>query len=592
MADPCEQLGDRRRTRPPTARWCVRTMRRLVWDEVPALVVPARRCRSSCSMRQRSHRRAPSAPSRRCRYTVLLLDRDYIASEMLPALAQQHFQANRRRLRLSARCREAGRPRRGLSLGAGSRRRRTRRPTRGSICSRCACRTSSRWSRRSGGSRRSRRDPRRRSAAQSPTTFGEPIGRRRHRPPAARRSICGPAEISQVVLRARPRSRLVASVGRRRRRPSTTRMARTAGAAVAAAGEASVRLARAAVNSGAPPQPDRQLGILGVLGASIGLLVRLDAARAASWRGSRWSSSPPSRTSCARRSRSSAPPPTTSPTASSHDEAQIRQVRRAGPGRRTPADRDGRADPRVRRHRSPGSAAMTPAPVAIGAAARRVSLRASATLIDAARIEVESTSPTTCRRCSATKRRCAACSRTSSATRSSTAPTGGWIGITRAAQAGDEVRVTVSDRGIGIAPADQARIFEPFYRAPDVVAAQIQGAGLGLSLVKRIVEAHGGRITRAERARRRQRVHRAFCRRPASSRCRTTPARAARRCGRAGVSRSLVKRLLLVEDEPGLVLTLTDRLTREGYGVETRGRRRERPRARRRRGVRPHRCST
>jgi signal transduction histidine kinase len=57
------------------------------------------------------------------------------------------------------------------------------------------------------------------------------------------------------------------------------------------------------------------------------------------------------------------------------------------------------------------------------------------------------------------------------------------------------VEVSVTDRGIGIAPADQARIFDPFYRAPEVVAAQIQGAGLGLSLVKRIVEAHGGEVT-------------------------------------------------------------------------------------------------
>jgi two-component system sensor histidine kinase SenX3 len=72
--------------------------------------------------------------------------------------------------------------------------------------------------------------------------------------------------------------------------------------------------------------------------------------------------------------------------------------------------------------------------------------------------------------------------------------TGAWIGV-GAHQAGRDVFVTIADRGIGIAPADQARIFEPFYRAPDVIAAQIQGAGLGLSLVKRIVEAHGGRIT-------------------------------------------------------------------------------------------------
>jgi signal transduction histidine kinase len=69
----------------------------------------------------------------------------------------------------------------------------------------------------------------------------------------------------------------------------------------------------------------------------------------------------------------------------------------------------------------------------------------------------------------------------------------GWIGV-RANGGADGVDVTISDRGIGIAPADQERIFDPFYRASDVVSAQIQGAGLGLSLVKRIIEAHGGRI--------------------------------------------------------------------------------------------------
>ena len=70
---------------------------------------------------------------------------------------------------------------------------------------------------------------------------------------------------------------------------------------------------------------------------------------------------------------------------------------------------------------------------------------------------------------------------------------GRWLGL-RAAHAGREVRITVADRGIGIAQAEQPKIFDPFYRTPDVIAAQIQGAGLGLSLVKRIVEAHGGRI--------------------------------------------------------------------------------------------------
>ena len=70
----------------------------------------------------------------------------------------------------------------------------------------------------------------------------------------------------------------------------------------------------------------------------------------------------------------------------------------------------------------------------------------------------------------------------------------GWVGV-RAWFTAGSLEISVSDRGIGIAPADQARIFDPFYRAPDVVAAQIQGAGLGLSLVKRIVEAHAGTVT-------------------------------------------------------------------------------------------------
>ena len=71
---------------------------------------------------------------------------------------------------------------------------------------------------------------------------------------------------------------------------------------------------------------------------------------------------------------------------------------------------------------------------------------------------------------------------------------GHWIGV-RARRAGREVHITIADRGLGIAAAEQSRIFEPFYRAPEVIAARIQGAGLGLSLVQRIVQAHGGRIS-------------------------------------------------------------------------------------------------
>jgi len=59
----------------------------------------------------------------------------------------------------------------------------------------------------------------------------------------------------------------------------------------------------------------------------------------------------------------------------------------------------------------------------------------------------------------------------------------------------DEVRITVADRGLGIAAADLPHIFEPFYRGAEAHSRQIRGNGLGLSIVKGIVEAHGGRVT-------------------------------------------------------------------------------------------------
>jgi signal transduction histidine kinase len=60
---------------------------------------------------------------------------------------------------------------------------------------------------------------------------------------------------------------------------------------------------------------------------------------------------------------------------------------------------------------------------------------------------------------------------------------------------GDRVIFEVEDRGMGIAAEDRKHIFEPFYRGREAVSQQIQGSGLGLNLVMRIAEAHGGRVT-------------------------------------------------------------------------------------------------
>jgi len=77
-----------------------------------------------------------------------------------------------------------------------------------------------------------------------------------------------------------------------------------------------------------------------------------------------------------------------------------------------------------------------------------------------------------------------------------------WIGIRAEHFPGrrhGEVRITVSDHGDGIDPAELPHIFEPFYRGADAIAQQIHGNGLGLSLVRRIVEAHGGRVAATSR---------------------------------------------------------------------------------------------
>lgn len=68
-----------------------------------------------------------------------------------------------------------------------------------------------------------------------------------------------------------------------------------------------------------------------------------------------------------------------------------------------------------------------------------------------------------------------------------------WIKVT--ARNGDgQVKISVEDKGIGIAKKDISKVFMPFYRAKDVVDAQIHGNGLGLSLVKQTVDAHSGKI--------------------------------------------------------------------------------------------------
>jgi GAF domain-containing protein/anti-sigma regulatory factor (Ser/Thr protein kinase) len=72
-------------------------------------------------------------------------------------------------------------------------------------------------------------------------------------------------------------------------------------------------------------------------------------------------------------------------------------------------------------------------------------------------------------------------------------PEGGRIGI-NARQTNGAVKISVSDTGIGIAPEDQPKIFEEFRQVGTDYAHKVEGTGLGLTLAKKFVELHGGKI--------------------------------------------------------------------------------------------------
>ena len=123
-------------------------------------------------------------------------------------------------------------------------------------------------------------------------------------------------------------------------------------------------------------------------------------------------------------------------------------------------------------------------------------------------------------------------------------------------------RITVEDRGLGIDAEDRKHLFEPFYRGREAVSRQIQGSGLGLHLVRRIVEAHGGTVSVQSEAGKGSAftialpvLHSVLILRD--------------RLNVVRAEDDVKARLLLVEDEPGLQLVLSDRLVSEGYQVET-----------------------
>ena len=73
-------------------------------------------------------------------------------------------------------------------------------------------------------------------------------------------------------------------------------------------------------------------------------------------------------------------------------------------------------------------------------------------------------------------------------------PVNGTIKVGIHALDGTEVQVDVEDNGVGIAPEDQERVFERFYRGEHPLVLATPGTGLGLPIVRQLVEMHNGRI--------------------------------------------------------------------------------------------------
>jgi len=72
-------------------------------------------------------------------------------------------------------------------------------------------------------------------------------------------------------------------------------------------------------------------------------------------------------------------------------------------------------------------------------------------------------------------------------------PEGGWVAV-RTAPVDGAVEIAVSDAGIGIAAEDQAAVFEEFRQVGSDTARKREGTGLGLTLARKFVELHGGRL--------------------------------------------------------------------------------------------------
>jgi signal transduction histidine kinase/DNA-binding response OmpR family regulator len=137
-------------------------------------------------------------------------------------------------------------------------------------------------------------------------------------------------------------------------------------------------------------------------------------------------------------------------------------------------------------------------------------------------------------------------------------PPGSLVTVS-ARRRGEDVEVAVSDRGIGIARGDREKVFERFFQADASSTRKYGGMGLGLSIVREIVQAHGREITVVSELGR------------GSTFSFGLPVAAEQSRAAASVGRTL----LLIDDDPAFVQMLAGYLARAGYKVHSAGTARE-----------------
>jgi len=74
-------------------------------------------------------------------------------------------------------------------------------------------------------------------------------------------------------------------------------------------------------------------------------------------------------------------------------------------------------------------------------------------------------------------------------------PAGGQVAVSACEERTGEIRIAVSDNGIGMLPEDVPTALQPFRQLDDGMNRRYQGTGLGLPMAQRLVRLHGGELT-------------------------------------------------------------------------------------------------